>query len=66
MSYPKPIMTIRELVELGYSEKALRDIFYSVGYPVAFKEVNTKTSPIKFNTEQLEKHLRRINERGRV
>lgn len=63
MSYPKPIMTISELTELGYSSKVLRQIFVSVGYPVAFKEKNSKTAAIKFNVAELDKYLKKINER---
>lgn len=65
MNYPKPIMTIGELTEMGFSEKMLRKVFTSKGYPYAFKETGTRTCPIKFNTELLDKYLSQINERRR-
>lgn len=63
MNYPKLFMTTAELTDLGLSPKMLRKLYHSVGYPLAFKESNAQASPIKFNTELLDKHLRRLNER---
>ena len=63
MPYSKPIMTITELVQMGFSGYELRKIYHKVGFPVAFREGNGRTSPIKFNTELLDKHFKKINER---
>lgn len=60
--FPKPIMTLKELEDLGYSVPVLRKMYHDVGYPLAFKEGGL-TSTIKFNTDELDKHLRRLNER---
>ena len=63
MDFPKPIMTITELALMGFSPKNLRAIYHKRGFPVAFKESNTNTSPIKFNTAELGKYLKQLNER---
>lgn len=59
--YPKRIMTITELVEMGYSKRMLRDMYHLKGYPYAFKETKTKTCPIKVNTAYLDKYLEAMN-----
>lgn len=63
MNYPKKLMTINELVEIGYSAKVLRGLYQKSGYPLAFKETGTRTCPIKFDTELLDRQMRLINER---
>lgn len=64
MAFPKTFMTIKELAELGLSEKILRKMFHKYGYPLAFRESQSKTAPIKFNTLELGKVLSKEN-RGR-
>lgn len=59
MDYPKALMTIKELVKMGFSEKSLREIASSVGYPVAIRENLKLTSPIKFDVMELDKYLKR-------
>lgn len=62
MTYPKALMTIKELEKMGFSRKKLMEIFTSKGYPIAFKEnPKKKTSLIKFDTEELQKYLRHEN-----
>jgi len=59
MTYPKPIMTISELVKMGYGEEWLRSIYRSRHQNIAWKEHPEKSnSPIKFDTEELEKYRR--------
>lgn len=61
MEFPKPIMTINELVLMGFSEKMLRRMYQVKGYPYAFKEIPSKTAPIKIDTTMLERYLKQIN-----
>lgn len=63
MKYPKPIMTINELVAMGYSKHLLRNLYAEYGYPLAFKEIPSKTALIKFDTEELDKTIKRLNKR---
>lgn len=56
MTLEKKLMTIKELVAVGFSEKALRAIYEREGWPIAFKEGGA-TSQIKFDTEELLKHI---------
>ena len=60
--FPKKFMTITELVGMGIPENTLRELYHSVGHPLAFK-VNANTSPIIFNTKLLDKRLQKLNER---
>lgn len=60
MEYPKALMTIKELVKMGFSETCLRDIACTVGYPVAVRESLKQTAPIKFDVVELDKYLKRI------
>ena len=55
MEFPKQLMTIAELVPLGFSEYELRTIAQVAGYPVAIRM--SATAPIKFDTAELQKYL---------
>jgi hypothetical protein len=57
-TYPKPIMKLSELIEMGFSEEYLMRIFNSHNQRVAWKASNKPNSKILFDTEELEK-LRR-------
>lgn len=63
MKFPKPIMSITELTEMGFSRDVLQKMFYKYGYPLAFKETGTRTCPIKFDTALLDKQIMKLNER---
>lgn len=63
MDFPKTFMTISELAKMGLSPKLLRKMYHQHGYPLAFTESNSVTASIKFNTELLDKQLRKLNER---
>lgn len=58
MEFPKPLMTIKELGELGFSEKLMREIALKQGYPLAIREKASRTSAIKIDTAELTKYLR--------
>ena len=63
MTYPKAEMTIKELVEMGFSDKWLRMIYRSRSinrdYRIARKlNPDKPKSTIKFDTEALEKYRR--------
>ena len=65
MKYPKPIMTISELKEMGYHEEELRRIArsrvinrdFSIAWP---RNPDAKNSPIEFDTEALDRYRRSI------
>ena len=61
MEFPKQLMTITELEQMGFSERQLRQIAGTVGYPVAIREGFGKTAPIKFDTEELHAYLKRTS-----
>jgi len=63
MKFPKPVMSINELTEMGFSRDALNNMYLKFGFPLAFKETGTRTCPIKFDTELLNKQIGKINER---
>lgn len=61
MTYPKAVMTINELVKMGFSDEELRKIYRSRAinrqYHIAWKKDPTKEkSTIQFDTEALEKY----------
>ena len=57
MTYPKAIMTIKELEEMGFKRKELMRIFRNRNQKIAWKTGNGgKTSTILFSTEELEKY----------
>ena len=57
MEYDKKIMTLTELVKMGFSKKELMEIYRSRHQTVAWKGGNgKKNSPIYFSTEDLEKY----------
>ena len=57
--YPKPIMKMSELKEMGFSEDYLLRVFRTRNQKVAWKASNKINSPILFDTEELEKLRRR-------
>ena len=64
MKYPKAVMTIGELVEMGYKEKWLRSIYRSRSinrdYSIAWKQGGEEHphSTILFDTEALDRYRR--------
>lgn len=56
MIFPKPLMSVRELVNFGFSENYLLNIYRVKGYPIAFKE-GGNTGAIKFVTRELDKYI---------
>lgn len=63
MTYPKAVMSIKELVEMGFDDEWLRKIYRSRSinrdYKVAWKLSPDKPkSTIQFDTEALEKYRR--------
>lgn len=55
MEYPKPIMKLSELKEMGFPEEYLMRIFRTKGQTIA-RQINpaVRNSPIFFDTEGLE------------
>lgn len=61
--YPRRIMRLNELVELGYSKEYLMKQYRRKGQTFAKKQDPTRrNSPIMFDTELFEKHERRQQE----
>ena len=62
MDYPKPIMTMRALMEIGFTEKFLKRAYVEPNQTFAWKsDATRKNSPILFDTVGLEKYrLERI------
>ena len=59
MKYPKQVMTIKELREMGFPKEYLMGIYRSRHQKVAWKTgTGGRTSTILFDTEELEKHRR--------
>ena len=60
MNYPKQVMTIKELMAMGYPEEWLRQIYRSRHQKIAWKMggEDKRNSPILFDTEELEKYRR--------
>ena len=57
MNYPKKVMTLKELTEMGFSKKELLGIYHLRRQNIAWKGgKGGKTSTIYFSTEDLEKH----------
>lgn len=56
MIYPKPIMRLSSLVELGFPREYLMDIYRNRYQTVAWKMNGKKNSPILFDTMELEKY----------
>ena len=63
MEYPKPIMTMKALIEMGYTEKFLKKAYVEPEQTFAWKsDATKKNSPILFDTKGLEKYrLERIH-----
>lgn len=59
MEFPKQFMTISQLVQMGMSETFLRSLVTDKGYPLCFREGMGRTSPIKFDTHELQKLIKR-------
>jgi hypothetical protein len=56
MKYPKEIMTLSQLVEMGFNRKELMQIYRTRGQIVAWKGgTGGRTSSIYFSTEELER-----------
>lgn len=56
MKYPKQVMTVKELREMGYPKEYLLDIYRSRNQKIAWKTgTGGRTSTILFDTEELEK-----------
>lgn len=57
MRYPKPVMRLSELKEMGFPEKWLLMVFRMQGNrSIAWKKGMAENSPILFDTEELEKY----------
>jgi hypothetical protein len=57
MEYPKAVMTLNELVEMGSKRKELLTIYRSRNNGIAWKTGRAgKTSTILFSTQDLEKY----------
>lgn len=54
MEYPKPLMTISELAEMGYARRTLEHWVNKPGFP-SRKTGNGKTSTWKIDTQEFEK-----------
>lgn len=59
MNYPKPLMRMSELKEMGFPEEFLREAYAKGG--IAHRLSPDKyNSPIMFDTEELEKYRQNI------
>ena len=62
MEYPKALMTIKELETMGYKRDELLAIYRNRAinrkFHIAWKMSDSPNSPIKFDTEALEKYRR--------
>lgn len=59
MEYPKKIMTLKELVAIGYKKEELLTIYRRRNNGIAWKTgTGGKTSTILFSTDDLEKYRR--------
>lgn len=56
MEYPKKVMNIKELVELGFPDEYLRTIFRRRNQKIAWKMSPGRNSTILFDTDELEKY----------
>lgn len=59
MKYPKEVMTMKELIEMGFSEKELFEIYRKRNNGIAWKSGKSENSKILFSTQDLEKY--RVN-----
>lgn len=56
MNYPKQVMTVKELREMGFPKEFLLEIYRSRNQKIAWKTgTGGRTSTILFDTEELEK-----------
>lgn len=56
MNYPKQVMTVKELREMGFPKEFLLEIYRSRNQKIAWKTgTGGRTSTILFDTEKLEK-----------
>lgn len=56
MKYPKQVMTVKELREMGFPKGFLLEIYRSRNQKIAWKTgTGGRTSTILFDTEELEK-----------
>lgn len=60
MQYPKPIMTIQELKELGFTDGYLRQMAHRRGQKYATRQSQSKKSTILFDTEKFEKERQKM------
>lgn len=58
-TYPKAIMKLSELIEMGFAEEYLMRVYHMRNQKVAWKASNKPNSKILFDTEELEKLRRR-------
>lgn len=59
MRYPKQVMTVKELREMGFPKEYLLGIYRSRNQKIAWKTgTGGRTSTILFDTEELEKYRR--------
>ena len=60
MKYPKAVMTIKELTEMGFKDEELRAIYRSRSinrdFSIAWKMSDKPKSTIQFDTEALERY----------
>lgn len=57
MVFPKPIMSISELAQMGFSKTQLRELAKSRGQKCCFTRSNKPGSKIFIDTQKLEKEL---------
>lgn len=61
MNYPKQVMTIKELTEMGFHDDWLRMVFRMRDQTIAWKKNPKKEkSTILFSTEELEKYRKAV------
>lgn len=59
MKYPRPLMTVSELCEMGFSRTQLRELARSRGQKCCFRMSAKYGSKILIDTEKLEKELQK-------
>ena len=55
MTYPKPVMTLQELKDMGFPEKWLLKLYRTNNKGLAWKAGKHKNNKILFDVEKLEK-----------
>lgn len=56
MNYPKKVMSLKELIEMGFRESELMEVYRMRNNGIAWKSGSAINSPIMFSTEDFERY----------